>query len=58
MSDAMAWTLIVGFLTITAVMHAYQARLYRSEIARLEAKIDHLDRDVQRVVDRIFGEGR
>lgn len=62
MNDAQTWALIVGTLTIQAAVLALvlgtQTRWIKAEIGRLADKIEHLDRDVQRVVDRIFGEGR
>lgn len=62
MNDAQAWTLIIGTLTVQAatlgIVLGFQWRATKALIGRLEDKIDHLDRDIQRVVDRIFGEGR
>lgn len=64
-------TLTVQVAIIGAVL-ALQTRWLRSEIARVEtrfdivdarfdtvlARLDHLDRDVQTVVNRMMGEGR
>lgn len=61
MNTAQTWTLIVGTLAVQAstlgVVLALQWRATRAVFDRLADKIDHLDRDVQRVVDHIFREG-
>ena len=62
MNDAQTWTLIAGFLAIMSAMVAMTLRTVRAEIRvldvrmdGLEAKIDHLDRDVQTIVSRLMG---
>lgn len=61
MNDAQTWTLIIGTLTVQATtlvaVLGFQWRATKALIGRLEDKIDNLDRDVQRIVNRIFGEG-
>jgi len=62
LNDAQTWTLIAGFLAIMSAMVAMTLRTVRAEIRvldvrmdGLEAKIDHLDRDVQTIVSRLMG---
>jgi hypothetical protein len=68
MSDAQTWTLIIGTFTVQAstlgIVLGFQWRATKAligqlqaEIGRLTDRVEHLDRDVQRIVDRIFGEG-
>lgn len=68
MNDAQTWTVIAGFLAIMAAMSGMLLRIVKVEIGSVkdvmgarfgtvEAKIDHLDRDVQSVVSRLMGDG-
>jgi hypothetical protein len=65
-NDAQTWTLIAGFFALIVTMISLTLRAVRAEIgglrermdgrfSTLEARIDHLDRDVQRVVNRLMG---
>jgi hypothetical protein len=65
MSDAQTWTLIGGFFALVVAQTALLLRLVKSEIGRLEARIDgiadrldKLDRDVHAVITHLLGEGR
>lgn len=68
MTDAQTWTLIGGFLAIMVAMSGLVLRIVKTEIAaglspvatevaRLGVKVDHLDRDVQTVVNQLMGDG-
>jgi hypothetical protein len=65
-NDAQTWTLIAGFFALIVTMISLTLRAVRAEIgglrermdgrfSTLEARIDHLDRDVQTVVNRLMG---
>jgi hypothetical protein len=65
-NDAQTWTLIAGFFALMVTMISLTLRAVRAEIgglrermdgrfSTLEARIDHLDRDVQTVVNRLMG---
>lgn len=64
MNDAQTWTLIAGFLALMSAMVAMTLRVVKAEITTLgtridgridtlEARFDHLDRDVQTIVTRL-----
>ncbi|MFC7497289.1 MULTISPECIES: hypothetical protein [unclassified Nocardioides] len=62
MDDAQTWTLIGGFVALVVAMIALTLRTVRAEIGVLRAefgtiivKIDHIDRDVQALTDRLMG---
>jgi hypothetical protein len=61
MSDAQTWTVIGGFLAILVTMSGLVLRIVRLEISGLRnemvARFDALDRDVQRLFERVFHEG-
>ena len=65
MNDAQTWTLIGGFFAVMVAMIGMMLRVVRAEIrvldvridglqSRLEARLDHLDRDVQAVINRLM----
>ena len=68
MNDAQTWTLIAGFFALMATMIGMTLRVVKAEISGLggridtmdvrfdglERKIDHLDRDVQMIVNRLM----
>lgn len=58
MNDAQTWTLIGGFFALMVTMISLTLRAVRAEIgglrSTLEARIDHLDRDVQTIVNRLM----
>ncbi len=68
MNDAQTWTLIAGFFALMATMIGMTLRLVKAEIAGLggridtmdvrfdglERRLDHLDRDVQMIVNRLM----
>ena len=65
MNDAQSWTLIGGFFALMVTMISMTLRTVRAEIGGLraemsgrfdtvDARIDHLDRDVQAVVTRLM----
>ena len=54
MNDAQTWTLIGGFFALMATMIGLTLRAVRSEIAVLDRRLDHLDRDVQMIVNRLM----
>ena len=65
MNDAQTWTLIGGFLTLMLTMIGLTVRTVRAEIgalgarfdggfSTLEARIDHVDRDLQAVINRLL----
>jgi len=64
-NDAQSWTLIGGFFALMVTMISMTLRTVRAEIGGLraemsgrfdtvDARIDHLDRDVQAVVTRLM----
>ena len=60
MTEPQVWTLIgvfaaalFGMLTLMSTMFV---RLINAKFETLEAKIDHLDRDVQAIARRVFPE--
>lgn len=62
MTEPQVWTLIAvfatamfGTLTLISTMFV---RVVRSEIGKLESKIDNLDRDVQALIRHTFGVDR
>lgn len=68
MNDAQTWTVIGGFLAILTVGMGLVLRTVRAEIEVVAAefrgefktmttKVEHLDRDVQRLVEHTFGIG-
>ncbi len=65
MNDTQTWTLIGGFLAVMVAMTGMVLRVVRAEIrvldvridglqSRLEARLDHLDSDVQAVINRLM----
>jgi hypothetical protein len=57
-NDAQTWTLIAGFFALMVTMISLTLRAVRAEIgglrSTLEARLDHLDRDVQAVINRLM----
>lgn len=62
MTEPQVWTLIAVFATMTfgmmTLVSTMFVRVVRSEIGRLESKIDNLDRDVRTLVKHTFGVDR
>ena len=63
MNDAQIWTLIGGFLAILAAMTGMVLRIVRVEIEKVMVRFDSidkqistLDRDVQNLMNRHFGQ--
>jgi hypothetical protein len=67
-NDAQAWALIAGFLAVMVAMSGLLLRVVQAEIAagvtplaaeiaRLGVKVDRLDKDVQRVANRLLDNG-
>ena len=58
MNDAQTWTLIAGFFALMVTMMSLTLRAVRAEIGglrgTLEARLDHFDRDVRAVIDRLM----
>ncbi len=69
MNDAQTWTLIGGFFTLMVTMISLTLRTVRAELRgeigslraemngrfdTVDARMDHLDRDVQAVVTRLL----
>ncbi|WP_375383925.1 hypothetical protein [uncultured Microbacterium sp.] len=65
MTEPQVWTLIGVFAAVMFAMLTVMiggltlvstslARVIRSEVGRLEARFDHLDRDVQALTDRVW----
>jgi hypothetical protein len=60
-NDAQTWTLIGGFFALTATMMGLTLRAVRAEmsvlgtrIEGLDRRMDHLDRDVRMVLQRLM----
>jgi hypothetical protein len=53
MNDPQTWTLIGGFFTIMATMIALTLRTVKAEVAVLDRRLGHLDRDVQMIINRL-----
>jgi hypothetical protein len=64
-NDAQTWTLIAGFFALMVTMISLTLRTVRAEIGGLraemtgrfdtvDARLNHLDRDVQAVVSRLM----
>ncbi len=61
MNDAQTWTLIAGFFALMVSMIGLTLRAVRSEISvlglridGLERRIDHMDGDVQMIINRLM----
>lgn len=54
MNDAQTWTVIGGFLGILTFGMGLVLRTVSVEIRSVGARIDALDRDVQRLYERVF----
>ncbi|MDF1605618.1 hypothetical protein [Nocardioides sp. YIM 152315] len=54
MNDAQTWTLIGGFFALVVAMIALVLRTVRAELSVVNVKLDHLDRDVQALTDRLM----
>jgi hypothetical protein len=65
MNDAQTWTLIAGFFALMVTMISLTLRAVRAEIgglragmdgrfSTLEARLDHMDRDLQAVISRLM----
>jgi hypothetical protein len=61
MNDAQTWTLIGGFFALMVTMIGLTLRVVRAEISVLNARFDgferrfdHLDRDVQMIINRFM----
>lgn len=57
MSDPQTWTVIGGFLAILVAMCALVLAVVRAEIAVLAARLDSIDRDLQRLFEHVFARG-
>jgi hypothetical protein len=61
MSTAQSWTLIGGFLAILVAMSGLVLRIVQVQFDGLRnemiARFDALDRDLQRLYERVFHEG-
>jgi hypothetical protein len=53
-NDAQSWTLIAGFFTLMVTMIALTLRTVKAEIAVLDRRLEHLDSDVQMIINRLL----